>query len=423
MKYRMDLALILLFSLTFFMWLFYINAYTRLMVYGMIFVILIILKKPIYYYILVILFSVMADNIRKEYILVDYCLIILLFCFTLIKAIKHKKIIWGKLLIPLIIYTLYNIISLLWTPDLMMGIEGIYAILEGYLIYFVITNNKVKFTSFLPFSKAASFLLLTITGEIITKYLNYGFYNIIENKRLLHLGWANSNIMASLFPLLIPVALYKYVAHRKLDKLYLAIDSLNFCGLLLSLSRGAYLGVFIGLILFTGKFIRKVRRYVGVIMIILIVCFLFKDGIIRFITYYLDERNLFDSSNRKLIYRLAWDKFKESLLFGHGVKSSAYYIYHELGLRYAHYHNFALQIASTLGLVGISLLMLIVKEWYAILDELSDSFVYCVAVSIIGALTHQLFDVSFDLYFFGVYFYVLIGTIEVYRKNKVISCC
>ncbi len=83
----------------------------------------------------------------------------------------------------------------------------------------------------------------------------------------------------------------------------------------------------------------------------------------------------------------------------------------------SHYHNFILQIAATLGIVGLLLFLWIVLKWIKILWKPKDVFVVCASISIIGALTHQMVDVSFDLFYFGLIFYSIIGIVEIYRVN------
>ncbi len=119
-----------------------------------------------------------------------------------------------------------------------------------------------------------------------------------------------------------------------------------------------------------------------------------------------------------LLYQLAWNRFIHHPIFGDGIKSSKYMIAHYLEGGYvSHYHNFILQIAATLGVVGLLLFSMIVLKWIKILWKPKDVFVICAMVSIIGGLTHQMLDVSFDLFYFGLIFYTILGVVEIYRVN------
>ncbi|QVK17134.1 O-antigen ligase family protein [Mycoplasmatota bacterium] len=233
-----------------------------------------------------------------------------------------------------------------------------------------------------------------------------------------------SNILASIYVLLIPIALYKYINKKRAFFIYLLIDILNFLGLLMTLSRGAYLGVFISILLFSIVFLRKKRvlRYGGLLLLISTPILLYKNKFYSIILKYLKGRNFFNDRSRHQIYALGWEKFKQGPIFGQGIKSSEYMINHYLHRPYAHYHNFLLQIAATLGIVGLILFTVIVYHWVKILNKRNNSLILCIVCSIIGVLTHQLFDVSFDLFFFGVYFYTLIGVVEIYRQGDEDDC-
>jgi O-antigen ligase len=137
----------------------------------------------------------------------------------------------------------------------------------------------------------------------------------------------------------------------------------------------------------------------------------FKD---RFIT-----KDVVDDSGRFELFKLALNTFFDKFLFGNGLNSGKYMISNNLDNWVAHYHNFILQIASALGIIGLILFGFIVLRWIKILFKPKDAFLTCSAISIIGGLTHQLLDVSFDLFYFGVYFYGIIAIAEIYRHYNV----
>ncbi len=397
--------------LTFVLFVFKPYVLMLLSIYLLIFCGLYYLKKPIQYYVVVILFSVMCNRTLNSQVLVDYVLILILFIYTLYFVVKEKKCIVGHLLLPLIIFSIYSTLSLIWTPVLTYGIDGLFAVLEGYLVYFIITNRLKTNVSFQTVSKIASYILLTLTLEIIYFYIRVGPINMIENKNLLHLGWGMSNIIATIYVFLIPLAMYKYTKYK--SAWYSFLDFFNFIGLLLTLSRGAYLGVFISINLFIFYFVRKkwVWRYCVLLLL---------SSSVLLVKYKLNTIfNLFiNSRNRDKLYLIGWNSFKSHLLFGQGIKSSEYVIFEQIGKQYMHYHHFVLQIAATLGILGLVILFWMMIQWFVILDK-NTPFIRCVSFSIIGSILHQSVDVSFDLYFFGVYFYLLMGVVEVYRHyNK-----
>jgi len=418
-QYPLEIKLLLLSSLTFIVWYFKFNEYILLLIYGSLLIYLIYKQKEFSSLIIIVLYAIMSNQKRGGYILIDYCLVLFLFCYVIYLCIKEKKIVLGTLFFPLLIYVIYNALSLIWTPVLSYGIDGLFAILEGYLIYFIITNRMNKINDPKAISKIASFLLFTLTLEILSIYLFHGPTLIIENKKLLHLGWAMSNIAASIFVFLIPIALYKYLNHKELNFFYIILDFINILGLILTLSRGAYLGVFVScalLILIYGR--KKILiRYGSILLFVLLLFYYLESQSYQVIINYLNQQNFFNDRSRSNIYQLGWDRFRRHLIFGEGIKSSEFMIFNQLGRHYSHYHNFILQIAATLGTIGLILFFNIIYRWHKILDKPKDSFVKVISLSIIGVLIHQLVDVSFDLYFFGIYFYLLIGIVEIIRHD------
>ncbi len=391
--------------------------------YPIIFILLIIKKRPISDFIIVLLFSVMSVKIKTGIYKIDYILITSLFFYSIFLNIKNKFITIGNLFLPLIIYSFYNILSILWTPDKFIGLEGVVAILEGYMMYYIVTNSKIsiKKEQFIKISKSASLILITLSFELIMMYFETGLENILSDKSNITLGWGTSNLIGAIFVLLLPVSMYKYLVINENKILFLTCDIISIFGLLLTLSRGAYLGFAIAFVLLLLFYVKKhlLLKYSLILGSIFASTFfllnifnLFDDLIIRFI-----NRGFFTSSNRLPLYKLAWESFLDNFLFGNGVKSSEYLIEKYLGRHEAHFHNFILQIASTLGIVGLILFSQIAYNWVKILKKPKEPYVMIVLFSIVGALIHQLLDVSFDLHYFGVYFYILISTVEIYRHN------
>ena len=139
------------------------------------FLYLIIKKRPIGHFFIIIMFSVMSKN--QGIFLIHYILVMILFGIVLIKCLKNREIYLGNLFVPLIIFLFYSALSIFWTPVKATGFEGLVAMLEGYLIYFILTNGGLKITkSDLPkISKVATYVMLTLTLEIFYIYYRFGF--------------------------------------------------------------------------------------------------------------------------------------------------------------------------------------------------------------------------------------------------------
>ncbi|QVK17113.1 O-antigen ligase family protein [Mycoplasmatota bacterium] len=422
-KYKLELQLLFLMIVTLNCWFYKTDDYKyAFIVYCLIFLYLMIKQKSISYFVVVCIFSIMSlqnDSAFK----IDYSLVIILFFYVLLVNIKNKYFAMGKLFIPLVVYFLYQLLSLLWTPVKSFGIYGLMAVIEGYAIYYIITNGrfKVKKHHLLDISKIATFIMLTLSAEIFYNYHIYGFEKVIHSKNLVDLGFSYSNFIAVIFVLLIPIALYKYLDKKHYYIGYFLLDLLNIFGLLLTLSRGAILGFAFSLLLFILLLVRKrfLLRFGTIIAGICII--IYKNE--RFNLYfnlvkdkYLTKEFVNDNG-RFSLYELGWNRFLENKWFGDGIKSSKYMINHYLGTTSGHYHNFIIQIGATLGIVGLILFLIVVLRWLRVLFKPRDTFVLCSTISIIGALSHQQVDVSFDYFYFGLIFYSILGIVEIYRHS------
>jgi O-antigen ligase len=428
-KYKLDLQLLALLGITLLIWLLKDILFVYgLIIYLLIFAYLIYQKKPFSHFFVVILFSVMSMQSDTGSFKIDYCLTIIVFVLVVINNIKKKQIVVGKLLLPLVILLGYSFISIAWTPVKADGFHGLVAMLEGYLIYYLLTNAgfRINKDDLLTISKVATYIMLTLTLELFYIYYLHGFQATINRKQLINLGWGYSNLIAIVFVLLLPLALYKYLNKNKYYLGYFMLDIVNIFGLVLTMSRGAFLGVAISLGIFTVLYVRKrlLVKYGGILgMGIALGTFLlwlfqkplFNKLISTFKTLF-TSKEIFDDPNRSPLYKVAIKTFLDKPIFGNGLKSSKYLIYYHLdGRQNVHFHNFILQIAATLGVIGLIILSFLIVRWVKVLYKPKDTFVVCSALSIIGALTHQLLDSSFDLFYFGVFFYGIFAIVEIYR--------
>lgn len=423
---KWDLYLLFLLIITLVIW-FTNNLLFSLIIYFLLFIYLLIKKRPLGHFFIIIMFSVMSIN--QGIFLTHYILVIFLFGIVILRCIKNREIYLGNLLVPLIVFLFYSALSILWTPIKATGFNGLVAMLEGYLVYFILTNGgfEIKKSDLPEISKIATYVMLTLTIEIFTIYFRFGFEKVINYKKLINLGWGYSNFIAVIFVLLLPIAFYKYLKQKKITYYLLFFDLLNLIGLLLTLSRGAIVGFLFAFSLFTILFLRK-RFFVKLInflyfslILILLIYFFYKPlfyQMKKIVILFFTSKEMYDAPNRLPLYKVAVKSFLDKPIFGHGLKASKYLIYQHLDGRInAHFHNFILQIASTLGIVGLILFSFIVIKWLKILYLPKDKFVVCSTLSIIGALTHQLVDVSFDLFYFGIYFYGIFALVEVYRHS------
>ena len=121
-------------------------------------------------------------------------------------------------------------------------------------------------------------------------------------------------------------------------------------------------------------------------------------------------------TNRSTLYSIAWAQFKEHITFGTGIGSSYYYLVRDLISKQTlyNYHNYILQILSTMGIIGFGLFLyhlstIIIKIW----GYKSHN------IMLIAVLTYFLINGLFDSIFFEdpymIWYFILIS---VFCKTK-----
>lgn len=402
---------------TFFLWFYQVPTVYVTAIYLGLFGLLFLLKRPVIDYVAILLFSVFG---RRSQVEVSFILVGVLLIGLTIGRLREKQFVMGRLLIPMAAYGLYAALSTLWAPRTLDALAGVFMLLEGYLVYVILTNSgwKPKEEDKERVSKLATFLLLTLTMEILTLYVQHGFTETLYKKYLVDLGWGFSNLIAVTYTFFLPVAFAKYLDRDTYRPLYYLLDVVNVCGLLLTQSRGAIVGVMVGLLLYVPLTCNRdyLKKYYPLLLGIVTFALLFFEPYVLEVINRFIKPDILDDNNRFPLYELAFAKFKERPLFGYGYKSSEYFINTILKRSNAYYHNYILQIAATLGVTGLFLQGILHYLWVRLFMK-RDPFLFCLALGVLSALVHQLVDVSYDRFYFGLFLYFLIGMAELFRHH------
>jgi O-antigen ligase len=420
-KIKTDIVLLLLTLITFYIWYSSLSMKQGLMIYLLIFLFLLIKKKPISHYIVVILFSIMSISINVGYTTIEYILSTILFGLVILQMIRKREIVFGNIFFILLLYLSYNLLSLIWTPVLKDGWRGIISMLQGYMMYVIVTNGgfKVGKLDRITISKAATFIMLTLSLEIFYIYHSVGFEAALHSKGHIVLGWGYSNLIAVIYTFALPVAFYKYLHPKQYYPHYFVLDVLNVVGLVLTLSRGAIVGAAVALAIYTVFTFRKqfIIRYYSLVAILAFAVLRIKK-----LHFYIDEikerffrSEVLDDSGRFELYKLAYERFKTSPIFGDGIKSSKYFIQEVMEWPSTYYHNFILQIAATLGIIGLIFILIILSKLLFLFFKPRDLFVICMGLGVVASLIHQMLDINYDRIFFGTFMYAIVGLTELYR--------
>ena len=345
--------------------------------------------------------------------------------YAIVQMIIKKTLPKGKLVIPIVILMAYTIISLLWTPDKTGGFSEIGIIIQGYLVYFAVRNNKEDKVSFNEISWFLSLLLLVISLEYFV--LTYKVFPF-EGKDPLYALWANPNIVATFYSIAFVPSLYKYFSKgkSKWTFLYLPVELLILYGIYVSKSEGLYVALIVGLVFGILQFFFKNKKTLFIITITSIMSFVFLMFFIvifqnQFPTFY-KWLNVDISSHRLTIYEIGLNQIKQPFifLFGRGA-GSAHYILLEKDLSNFYYHSWVIHLWAQKGLVS---LMVMFTLFYYVFKELiknNTKFKYFLATGIIIYLSHTLVDIGFEYQYIGVILFLMLGTLENYNDNIFIN--
>jgi putative inorganic carbon (HCO3(-)) transporter len=161
-----------------------------------------------------------------------------------------------------LVYLFLVFISTLFSTDIIRSIwgrplreEGIFAI-SAYIFVFFIANRKYRFSK--EHVKA-----LLLSGSIVALYgvIQYFGYDPIP-RDLVRMHWkgiavstmGNPNFLGSYLTLILPISTFAYIYSKK--TIYLVVSGIVYLSLLCTMTRGSWIGAFIGLTVLTVYIVR-----------------------------------------------------------------------------------------------------------------------------------------------------------------------
>lgn len=369
-------------------------------------------------------FDLFGKNITalNEYHTFLYMFVFIILIFIMIiRAIKNKHKFKGKLALIVTSMTIYSFVTLIWTPSMPSGLSEIWFMVQGYLVYLLIRNDNDKRNYSYEFSWFLSMLLLVISLQYFKSYYDYfvsieqptSFFKYwqIEGKKAIKL-WANPNIVAAVFGISLVPSFYKYVDKKrsKLVYLFIPFELLIIYAIFLTKSQGMYYSLLVGLLFIPLLFIRNKKTLYFLIASAVV---LFASGMAFIVRVEEIFPKLYDMFNEFTTNRI--DIYKEAivllrnpntLIFGMGVGSDRTVLTADF------FHSWFFQVLVTRGIVGMSLVALMIYFVVEILFDNKDRIRYFIAVAIIIYLAHGITDSGFDYQHIGVIFYFMVAFLE-----------
>lgn len=282
-----------------------------------------------------------------------------------------------------------------------------YAVILFMYLILSFTNNRVDNRYF---AKTLLYMGTVIAFQVFSNY--YDAHSPFDS---LSVKWANTNTIALILVMIIPVSAYSLLQDR-INPIHVLLLFLQFLACLATLSRGG-IGVliptFIITLIYVFKKTKKNQKKLLVLYCLLSLvlitglCVCSWDIIKIHAQHFLDkliEEGIFDSSGRwdgpDPLYPKAIEAFKNNRLLGEGTNYSA-----STDAVVGFYHSTVLDIMAKLGLVGCVAYGFHFIQKYFILLFRRNTFKTLVLFGMLGSGLYGLIDVS---YFNFVYLFILV---------------
>ena len=328
----------------------------------------------------------------------------------------------------IIIYFFAVIVSTVFSVNYKVSIygnfkrdEGLFAIIV-YIYLFIVANRNYTFSE-----KHVKFLLISATIVAVYGISQYfGFDPILRDPTRIKWGgrafatMGNSNFLGSYLTLILPISVFIYFYTHK--NIYLLTSGLIYLSLLCTLTRSAWLGALISvIILIIYSIIYKLdKKYIVILLAIFAVITIVMNNISsgkiigRFFTIGIDFKNVVEQApnyqkagaGRIFIWKRVLKLISQRPLFGHGLETLGIvfteHFYYDIIERYNKLitfdkaHNEYLHIAVTTGIPSLIIYLYFVSNIIikAIKSVNKNIIIIPLLCSVIGYLVQAFFNIS-----------------------------
>jgi hypothetical protein len=357
----------------------------------------------------------------------------LLFILDILFGDASRKIKINSLSVLLYTYLLFSLYSYQGIVDFRYFIFGLKVATYGFLAYFLalnLINSKKKIIAFL-YGLSLTSLILSL--QIFFKFYEMGFSSAFFFERstiLIPIGpiATTAAILAFLSPL--NLAFYYYLDKTNKFKPFIFLCfAISFLAVFLTLGKGAILSLLIGLFFIFVKLKEKRTSFILFVLLFLsLVYFIFNPflvGLFERIKYVFIDRN---TDFRIKEYTTGWKIIKNNLIFGIGTGQQLSYFKKLLNMETSNLvNNFFLQSMIDLGIIGLSLIFLLLlsiikktkKIFKSFLDKSNKNYFLAIgfASSLIIAFLNGLVEVTFFALPYAIIFWLSLGVFENINFN------
>jgi O-antigen ligase len=305
-------------------------------------------------------------NVPPNYFLgARYIILAAISVLSLIFLIKERMIVYHHSFILLAFFIIFMIISAVHAPNPIVAWMGLPTRLTGVVTYLFCIILFMLALGSNSTDKLLDYMVIAAAIVSITAVLQYFGVNIVPHDpywdRFISYGTMDHpNRLGTYTSFLLPAAVIKYIQSKK--NFWLVMAGIIYSGLLVSLSRGAWIAFFVVMVIIgihVWKRSRQSHLYARIILLFIIITIILlpmRNGTLmnRFVSVTGDKGiGVSDNSGsyRIIIWKETSKLFLDNFLFGIGPD---HLIYKEIVLPDSTYvakaHNIFLEIAVTMGI-------------------------------------------------------------------------
>ncbi|MGD9604943.1 MAG: O-antigen ligase family protein [Bacilli bacterium] len=401
-----DLFILFYFLVCLINWTFHLRYFA--IIIGLLLILLLILFNINRFRIIpIVLFFIASLRLEspEDYLWPALIATIIIFPVLIIDLLKKPLKLNNPILIGMFFILIAMFFSIINSPNFIMPILGILMMIAYIFIFIYFYNKKRDYDqndlwlyiakSFTYFGMLILFETIIYNFEMATSSNFLSFFNW----KAVDLSWANTNYIAMIYLIIIPLTAFWYSRTQK--HFYLIIVMLlEILALVLTISRGAYLAMLVSWLPFFIIFISDIKNKIAftqksLIMInlflIILLIVAIPTGLVKSFFEVLNSRGL-SLVGRELLYKVGLNVFLRYPLFGGGIYTSEYYL--SLVGTSVYYHNFIIHTLASIGILGmIAFIYYLYQMFRQSLWKCSyNTYIFFI---ILGISVHGLFDTTF----------------------------
>lgn len=330
---------------------------------------------------------------------------------------------------PLIFFFVTSLFLFIFnSPNMRISLDGLRAVIQYMFWFFAVVQ-------LLRTQKGADrmYLILTISGAILAVHgifqyiigveMPSNWVDIAEKsvRTRVYSITGNPNALGSMLVMLAPMALGLYLneKHNQLKLLYLVCTAVMSISIILTFSRGAWMGMLLGIIVFVGA---KDKRLLLPLIAGTVVIFAAIPSVADRILYMISPEYMQSSSRGGRLGR--WEKGLEILRskpwLGVGLGHFGGAVAHNNEIPGTFYmDNYYLKTAVEMGIIGLGAFLFLItsaiawcyRAYVRIVNPASKNLVLGAFAGLLGVLAHNLVENVFEIPMMSTYFWMLVGYI------------